>query len=83
MRASADPIEDIGHGVRIERRYVDGELTHIHYWHGDCEGGVAVKPAWADGWDVLSVKPLTLAPSLLCRVCQHHGFIRDGRWVPA
>lgn len=26
---------------------------------------------------------LTLSPSLLCRTCGDHGFIRDGRWVPA
>jgi hypothetical protein len=26
---------------------------------------------------------LTIAPSLLCRTCGNHGFIRDGRWVPA
>ena len=23
---------------------------------------------------------LTIAPSLLCRACGNHGFIRDGRW---
>jgi hypothetical protein len=26
---------------------------------------------------------LTVAPSLLCRTCGNHGFIREGRWVPA
>lgn len=26
---------------------------------------------------------LTISPSLLCRTCGHHGFIRDGKWVPA
>jgi hypothetical protein len=26
---------------------------------------------------------LTVSPSLLCRTCGNHGFIRDGRWVPA
>jgi hypothetical protein len=26
---------------------------------------------------------LTLAPSLACRHCPSHGFIRGGRWVPA
>lgn len=40
----------------------------------------------ADGghrWTVESWEPLTVAPSLLCRRCGDHGFIRDGRWVPA
>jgi hypothetical protein len=26
---------------------------------------------------------LAVSPSLLCRTCGHHGFIREGRWVPA
>ncbi len=26
---------------------------------------------------------LTISPSLLCRTCGNHGFIRDGKWVPA
>ena len=34
-------------------------------------------------WQVISWEPLTLSPSLLCRLCGDHGFIRDGRWVPA
>lgn len=34
------------------------------------------------GWQVESWEPLTLSPSLLCRSCGLHGFIREGRWVP-
>lgn len=34
-------------------------------------------------WQVLSLDPLTLSPSTRCRACGLHGFIRDGRWVPA
>lgn len=34
-------------------------------------------------WRVESWDPLTLSPSLLCRRCGDHGFIREGRWVPA
>jgi hypothetical protein len=26
---------------------------------------------------------VTVSPSLQCRSCPSHGFIRDGRWVPA
>jgi len=33
-------------------------------------------------WNVASWDPLTLSPSLLCH-CGDHGFIVDGRWVPA
>jgi hypothetical protein len=34
-------------------------------------------------WTVESWEPLTLSPSLLCRVCGDHGFIRQGKWEPA
>lgn len=34
-------------------------------------------------WTVEAWEPLTLSPSLLCRACKDHGFIRGGRWVPA
>lgn len=34
-------------------------------------------------WTVESDDPLTLSPSLLCRECQEHGWIREGKWVPA
>lgn len=34
-------------------------------------------------WQVESWEPLTLSPSLLCRRCGDHGFIRGGVWVPA
>lgn len=35
-----------------------------------------------DKWQVECLDPVTLSPSLLCP-CGHHGFIRQGRWVPA
>lgn len=34
-------------------------------------------------WTVESWDPLTLSPSLLCQACGNHGFIREGKWVPA
>ena len=34
-------------------------------------------------WTVESWEPLTLSPSLLCSACGHHGFVRQGQWVPA
>lgn len=34
-------------------------------------------------WQVGSFEPLTVSPSLLCTRCGDHGFIREGRWVPA
>jgi hypothetical protein len=34
-------------------------------------------------WDLHSLEPLDISPSVLCRTCGHHGFIRNGEWVPA
>ena len=34
-------------------------------------------------WKVESWDPLPLSPSLLCTACGDHGFVRDGKWVPA
>jgi hypothetical protein len=76
---------DIGHGVAIEVRSIAGVALGVAYTHPTptgtrCEGWV---PFGAGGWTVGSLTPLTLSPSLLCRVCAHHGFIREGVWVPA
>lgn len=32
-------------------------------------------------WSVDKWEPLTLSPSLLCKLCGDHGFIREGKWV--
>ena len=40
------------------------------------------RPAWRARWTLVAYDPLTVAPSLLC-ACGDHGFIRDGKWVPA
>jgi hypothetical protein len=88
------PYEDVGHGVEVQKRYMDGALAGVAYNHArpdgsECPGGkgswIPVKSGGStlDGWDLVSESPLTLSPSLLCRVCGHHGFIRDGVWVPA
>lgn len=33
-------------------------------------------------WDLVSEDPLHVEPSLLCRTCGDHGWIRNGLWVP-
>lgn len=35
--------------------------------------------------ELVSLDPLTISPSLLCpdSGCGFHGYIRDGKWVPA
>jgi len=88
---SNDTLVDIGHGVRISvRKLCDtDDSAGIYYEHqrpdgsGTCHGWVPFKPHHNSGWDVASLDPLTISPSMLCRACGHHGFIRDGKWVPA
>lgn len=70
-------------------------LIEAHYRpdnHEPCWGGVSwTTPSKVSGaiWQLVSLEPLHLEPSLLCRAnnghgeCGHHGWIRDGKWVPA
>lgn len=88
---------DIGSGVFIERTVnKDGEWVGLIRRHPKAGGGTCASAVAFDtpasravhgptvalhvveSWD-----PLTLSPSLLCRSCGHHGFIRQGKWVPA
>lgn len=89
VTGSATPPTDIGNGVSIEVRSIDGVPKGVRYKHPradtgtPCDGYAPFKPDSEDGWDVQSLEPLTISPSLLCRACGHHGFIREGKWVPA
>lgn len=56
-----------------------------------CGGGVlfdlpGVREAFPERtlWQVQSLEPLTISPSLQCgcKGCTHHGYIVDGRWRP-
>jgi hypothetical protein len=50
----------------------DGAIT----WCPECSGAT---------WKLVSLNPLTLSPSIACREhpVEHHGFIREGKWVKA
>jgi hypothetical protein len=51
-----------------------------------CSGWICVCDWCSAGqphWQLVSEDPLHLEPSLLCRACGDHGFVRDGKWVPA
>lgn len=67
-----------------ELRTANGEPTGVYYEHM-CEGDW--RAGWiyfgGDGWRVTNGTPLTVSPSLRCKVCGHHGYIQDGRWLPA
>lgn len=88
---------DLGHGVRMQwRGWADHDHAGLFYEHrrpdtgAACHGAVmfdlpGVRENFSASrlWQVESMEPLTVSPSLLCRVCGHHGFIRNGRWEPA
>lgn len=79
---------DLGHGTFMTKAYRDGQWVAIHEWHeenGMCGAGFIPftgRGDWPVSWEVLSEEPLTLSPSLACQNCEHHGYIRDGRWEP-
>lgn len=85
---------DIGGGHMIDFAEYKGETAGINDWHRKpdgswCRGWVSFNGSeWGknfpgNGWDVAQREPLTLTPSLLCRACGDHGFITNGKWVPA
>jgi hypothetical protein len=68
-------------GAIIDHIRADGSQCDGGVIHFDLPGVREIVPNRAV-WTVESWEPLTLSPSLLCH-CGDHGFIRDGRWVPA
>lgn len=86
--------EDIGDGNRIRRVYCDGKLDALDWQHGcasPCDDFIPLNntsrfnQARKNSWEIQSENPLTISPSLLCTDprCNRHGFIREGRWIPA
>jgi hypothetical protein len=83
---------DIGSDVTITLAEHDGKIFGLTEGHRDkagnpCMGfvrfeGPCLRTLEAPTWNVESTQPLTLSPSILCRTCGHHGYIRQGRWVP-
>ena len=89
-----DDHQDIGHGVTI--RFVNAPddtesgLIEEHPSDGKTESGrCSGVVLWKHDdpnrptWTLESRDPLTLSPSIQCRTCGHHGYIREGRWIPA
>jgi hypothetical protein len=90
-------LHDLGHDVYWTKVDYEGQWVGILEWH-QCNaqnvtdsdvtaGGVNFEnaPAGVQGprWKLEQAEPLTISPSVLCRTCGLHGWIRDGKWVPA
>lgn len=69
------------YGARVAHARSDGTpcVCYITFASLLADEHDAVRPKW----QVHEWEPLTLSPSLLCNRCGDHGFIREGRWVPA
>jgi hypothetical protein len=90
---SAGVVVDLGHGHAMELRSWKGEVAGLNLHHPGCKSPSFIPftaRSWARefcggiiSWEVLQDDPLTLSPSLLCRACGDHGYVRDGRWVQA
>lgn len=89
---------DIGHGHAIQFVSFDGDEhaainDYLHRKDGTpCSGFIpfaghkweeAFPQSAIEVWDVQSLDPLTITPSVLCRTCGDHGHITNGKWVPA
>ena len=87
---------DLGHKTFYTKKVTeDGRWVGIYEWH-DCRASernsevdyqydsgyipFTGRGDWPVSWEVEQEEPLTLSPSLACRMCGHHGFIRNGRW---
>jgi hypothetical protein len=88
-------IHDLGHDVRIMFTTRSGSdvptglvESHPGIDGAGCEGSVTFDVPEAEGlsgprWTLHSLDPLHIEPSILCRRCGHHGWIRNGRWENA
>jgi hypothetical protein len=89
-----DETLDLGVGRSVTPYYKDDRLLGYldeHPLVGGAAGATCmgiIQTEHAPGYGaprhrVVKTHPLTIEPSVLCRTCGNHGFIRDGKWVPA
>lgn len=79
---------DLGDGVHRAAwdLFGDARFPDDLWWLHRCKH--ALVPARIDVTSgtmhtLVSRDPLHIEPSILCRSCNDHGFIRDGKWVAA
>lgn len=69
----------------ISGSYVGAVVSHKLADGSTCEGAIwwdEYQSPRGEMWTLHSLDPLDVSPSLLCH-CGDHGFIQQGRWVPA
>lgn len=68
-------------GMLILHKKGPGPVNSTHAAYPDseyCLGSVEFP-----GWTLESEDPVTISPSVWCWACGDHGFVREGKWVPA
>ena len=73
--------------------YDDAHWGHALRWNHNCidkdgkpvrsNGAIPVDVEHPKHWNLVSHDPITITPSILCIKCNCHGFITNGKWVPA
>lgn len=53
----------------------------VMWWHPCGSNPWYARPL--DTHTIESINPLSVKESVLCQDCGYHGYIREGRWVPA
>lgn len=88
---------DLGSDHKMVFSEYDGQKrvgAEVHHKREDGQACVEWVPfegrAWANSfkgaiatWRVEQDEPITISPSIACRVCGDHGFIKNGRWEKA
>ena len=79
----ADIFLDLDHVLfRVGNDGREGFILAHRLRLGWCFGTIWTDTKHERSWNVASAMPLTLTPSILC-ACGEHGFVRNGKWVPA
>lgn len=82
---------DLGNNVSVSMhtcRHRDdwsGCIVEFHDMTPSCDGAISwCSECSGQAWNLISLEPLHVEPSVACREHpHHHGFIRDGKWIPA
>lgn len=78
---------DLGDGKHRWGPPMDGYPATDFMWVHPCQDGrlqfARIDVTSGRFHTLVSRDPLHVEPSILCPVCGDHGFIREGRWVPA
>ena len=80
---------DERHAIEFTTQQGETEPTGALFCHRDkrnldewCIGGFQWRGTSGPNWELVSLSPLHVEPSVHCLSCGEHGFIRDGKWVP-